>query len=161
MIEFKKEYITQIWKNVKKKLTASNITFSDGDTFQDKYDNGELKGEKGDKGTNGTNGKDGAKGADGTSITSVTQTTTSSADGGINEVTVSLSNGTSSKFQFKNGSKGSAGTNGTNGTNGKDGKGIRSTEITYSSSASGTSAPSSWGETIPTPTLKASRIIIS
>lgn len=71
-----------------------------------------LKGDKGDS----------IKGADGVSISSVKQTTTSSADGGSNVVTVTLSNGTTSTFTVKNGSKGSDGINGTNGTNGKDGK---------------------------------------
>ena len=81
----------------------------------------------------GTQGPQGPQGEDGVSITSVEQTTTSSADGGSNVVTVTLSDGTKSTFTVKNGSKGSqgdkgdkgdtgaTGANGTNGTNGKDG----------------------------------------
>ncbi len=49
------------------------------------------------------------KGAAGVSVVSVEQTTTSTADGGENVVTVTLSNGEKSTFKFKNGSKGSTG----------------------------------------------------
>ena len=41
---------------------ASQITFSDGQTFQAKLDNGTLKGEKGDKGDKGDKGEQGLKG---------------------------------------------------------------------------------------------------
>lgn len=47
---------------IKQEYTANDIKFADGDTFQDKYNSGELKGEtgpKGDTGASGTNGKDG------------------------------------------------------------------------------------------------------
>lgn len=77
-------------------------------------------------GKNGTNGKDGSNGTDGVSISSVTQTTTSSADGGANIITVTLSDGTKSTFTVKNGSKGSSGKDGQNGSDGKDGNGIKS-----------------------------------
>ena len=92
-----------------------------------------LQGEKGDKGDKGDTGATGPQGPQGVGVTSVVQTTTSSADGGSNVVTVTLSDGKTSTFSVKNGSKGSqgekgdkgdkgdtgaAGTNGTNGTNG-------------------------------------------
>lgn len=57
----------------------------------------------------------GEPGEDGVSVTSVKQTTTSSADGGSNVITVTLSNGTTSTFTVKNGSKGSTGTKGDTG----------------------------------------------
>ena len=41
-------------------LTAGDIAFSDGDTFQEKYDSGELKGDKGDKGDPGATGPQGS-----------------------------------------------------------------------------------------------------
>ncbi len=63
-------------------------------------------------------GEKGDPGNDGVGISSVAQTTTSSADGGSNVVTVTLTDGTKSTFTVKNGSKGSAGTNGTNGKDG-------------------------------------------
>lgn len=59
---------------------------------------------------NGTNGSDGV------SVSSVAQTTTSSADGGENVITVTLSNGTKSTFKVKNGSKGSDGKTPVKGT---------------------------------------------
>ncbi len=64
---------------------------------------------------------DGAPGEDGVSITSVKQTTTSSADGGVNVVTVTLSDGQSATFTVKNGSTGSAGKDGVNGADGAPG----------------------------------------
>lgn len=86
-----------------------------------------LKGEKGDPGPAGKDGatgpagKDGEQGSDGVSIASVVQTTTSTEDGGINVVSVTLSDGKVFRFNVRNGSKGSNGTNGTNGKNGRDG----------------------------------------
>lgn len=79
------------------------VTFSDGKTVTIK------NGSKGSSGSNGSNG------ADGVSISSVKQTTTSTADGGSNVVTVTLSNGTTSTFTVKNGSKGSTGATGAAG----------------------------------------------
>lgn len=51
----------------------------------------------------------GPKGDDGVSVSKVEQTTTSSADGGDNVITVTLSNGQKTTFTVKNGSKGSSG----------------------------------------------------
>lgn len=65
---------------------------------------------------------------DGVSVTKVEQTTTSTADGGTNVITVTLSNGETFTFNVKNGSKGSAGSagkDGSAGTDGKDGNGIK------------------------------------
>lgn len=67
------KYVDDMFSNI----PAANVKFSDGTTFQQKLDSGELKGdpgkdgapgEKGDpgeKGADGAPGKDGAKGADG------------------------------------------------------------------------------------------------
>lgn len=79
------------------------VTFSDGKTVTIK------NGSKGSAGTNGTNGTNGV------GVSSVKQTTTSTADGGSNVVTVTLSNGTTSTFTVKNGSKGSTGAAGKDG----------------------------------------------
>lgn len=89
------------------------VTFSDGKTLNVK--NG-SKGSKGDKGDS----IKGDPGADGVSVSSVKQTTTSSADGGSNVVTVTLSNGTTSTFTVKNGSKGSTGAAGKTPVKGTD-----------------------------------------
>ena len=50
---------------IKQEYTANDIKFADGDTFQDKYNSGELKGEKGDTGKQGIQGIQGEKGQDG------------------------------------------------------------------------------------------------
>lgn len=54
-----------------------------------------------------------SSGGTGTGIASVTQTTTSTADGGVNIITVTLSDGTTSTFRVRNGSKGSTPVKGT------------------------------------------------
>lgn len=60
-------------------------------------------------------------GKDGVGIQSVVQTTTSAEDGGTNVVTVTKTDGSSSTFTVKNGSKGSDGAPGTDGAPGVDG----------------------------------------
>ena len=57
-------------------------------------------------------------GADGIGIQSVEQTTTSTVDGGINVITVTKTDGTSSTFTVRNGSKGSTGATGAAGKDG-------------------------------------------
>ena len=96
------------------------VTLSNGNTSTFKVKNGSKgskgdTGKTGDKGETGSTGATGAKGADGVSVTSVEQTTTSTADGGENIVTVTLSNGNVSTFKVKNGSKGSKGDTGKTG----------------------------------------------
>lgn len=99
---------------IKEKLnmTADEVKFSDGETFQQKYDSGELRGQPGDNGSDGV---------DGVGIKSVTQTTTSNADGGTNIITVTKTDGSTSTFSVKNGSKGSDGAAGKDGRDGQDG----------------------------------------
>lgn len=55
----------------------------------------------------------GNPGADGVGVQSVVQTTTSTADGGDNIITVTLTNGNTATFTVKNGSKGSDGSSAT------------------------------------------------
>ena len=89
MINFKKEYIVQIWKNIKNKLTASNIKFSDGETFQEKYDKGELKGQPGSNGSIGPTGPSGKDGLDGLGIyRSSASTSTSTTSISISTITI-------------------------------------------------------------------------
>lgn len=57
----------------------------------------------------------------GTSISKIEQTTTSSEDGGINVITVTLTNGTTATFRIQNGSKGSTGPQGPQGNKGDTG----------------------------------------
>ena len=78
------------------------ITYTDGTstTFQ------VTNGAKGEQGEQGTPGAPGAAGADGVSVSSIVQTTTSTTSGGINIITVTLSNGATSTFEIRNGAKG-------------------------------------------------------
>ena len=57
----------------------------------------------------------------GAGIQKIEQTTTSTADGGNNVLTITLTDGTTTTFTVKNGSKGSAGSNGSNGKDGTPG----------------------------------------
>ena len=61
-------------------------------------------------------------GADGIGIRSVEQTVTSTVDGGINVITVTKTDGTSSTFTVRNGSKGSTGATGKTGATGAAGE---------------------------------------
>lgn len=91
-------------------LTAEDIAFIDGDTFQEKYNSGELKGEKGDKGdkgADGVNGKDGKNGTNGTN----------GKDGKDGYTPIKGID----YFDGKDGKDGTNGTNGKDGANGKDG----------------------------------------
>ena len=80
--------------------------------FATKNELNNIKGEKGDKGDPGIQG---------VSVTKIEQTATSTADSGINTITVTLSDGTTSTFDIKNGSKGSTGLKGDTGTKGDKG----------------------------------------
>ena len=70
------------------------------------------------KGPNGDSGSVGLPGEDGVGIASVKQTTTSTADKGNNVVTVTLTDGTTSTFTVRNGSKGGSGSDGKDGADG-------------------------------------------
>ena len=75
----------------------------------------------GDPGEAGADGSPGADGADGVGIQSVVQTTTSAEDGGTNVITVTKTDGSTSTFEVRNGSKGSDGAPGKDGTDGAPG----------------------------------------
>lgn len=66
-------------------------------------------------------GSGGVNGKDGVGISSVEQTTISTDDGGINVVTVTKTDGTTSNFQIRNGSKGNKGDTGEKGDKGEPG----------------------------------------
>ena len=66
----------------------------------------------------GEDGKDGQNGTDGVGVASIEQTTASTLDGGDNIVTVTLTDGQTSTFTVKNGTKGSDGSAGQNGSDG-------------------------------------------
>lgn len=99
------------------------ITLSTGKTIDAGYAVGPA-GAPGKDGQDGAPGKDGATGADGqdgVGIQSVEQTTTSTEDSGINIVTVTKTDGTTSTFTVRNGSKGSEGYTGPQGPKGDPG----------------------------------------
>lgn len=75
-------------------------------TTRDYLNSLDLKGEKGDKG------------ADGISVAKIEQTVVSTADSGENIVRITLSNGLTSDFKVKNGSKGATGSQGPKGDTG-------------------------------------------
>lgn len=102
------------------------ITLSTGTTIDAGYAVGPAgaPGAAGKDGQDGAPGKDGAAGApgkDGIGIQSVEQTTTSTEDGGTNVVTVAKTDGTTSAFTVRNGSKGSEGDAGPQGPKGEKG----------------------------------------
>ena len=70
----------------------------------------------------GPEGKQGVPGTDGVGIQSVEQTTTSTEDGGTNVVTVTKTDGATSTFYVRNGSRGSAGPAGPTGPQGPQGE---------------------------------------
>lgn len=145
-------YVDEQMANIDPDVTADEVTFADGETFQEKYDKGELTGPTGPAGEGGAAGSPGKDGEDGVGIESVIQTTTSSADGGENVITVTKTDGSTSTFKVKNGSKGSDGAagytpvkgvdyfdgqDGAAGADGNDGVGIQSVEQTTTSTADG------------------------
>lgn len=78
-------------------LDAGDIAFSDGQTFQQKYDSGELVGPPGPQGESGTDGADGAQGPAGDAATISVGTVTTGKPGTSAIVTNS---GTSSAAVF-------------------------------------------------------------
>lgn len=83
---------------------VKGIDYSDGAKGErgDKGDTGE-RGEKGDKGDTGENGKNGV------GIKSIKQTTTSTAESGLNVITITMEDGTTSTVTVRNGYKGENG----------------------------------------------------
>lgn len=88
-------------------------------TYIDYHDGQYWEPEGGGSGSG--SGGTGADGADGIGIDSMQQTTVSSDDSGINVWTCTLTDGTTSTFEVKNGSKGSKGDKGDQGAKGETG----------------------------------------
>ena len=112
------------------KETANNAS-DKVDNLESRMNSGEFKGDDGEPGQVGEKGEQGESGV---GIRSVEQTTTSLADGGVNIITITLTDGTAFTFQVKNGSAGSGGEGG--GT-GADGVGIDSIGQTTTSTEDG------------------------
>lgn len=126
--------------NIKQTYTADDIPFADGETFQQKVNNGELKGQDGVSGTDGitphigdngnwfigetdtnkpSQGTNGVNGNDGVGITKSEVNTSG-------ELVITYSNGDSTNLGKI------VGKDGLDGTNGKDGIGITNAEINAS-----------------------------
>lgn len=80
-----------------------------------------LKGDKGDQGETGPRGEQGQKGSDGISVVSIEQTVVSENEETPNIITCTLSDGTESTFEIRNGSKGEKGDEGPQGPQGEQG----------------------------------------
>jgi len=80
-------------------------------------------------------GEDGQQGQQGVGVASIIQVEASQQDGGINKIVATLTDGRSSSFFIKNGTKGSTGAAGQNGQNGQDGQdGVGIDDITVEQS---------------------------
>lgn len=120
-------FTKRTYKDNETVITAANLNAIQDELLRvaNGFDNGDFDGEPGE---------------DGVGIASIQQTTTSTADGGSNIFTVTLTNGTTATFTVRNGSKGSTGATGSPGNpgaNGNDGIGIASIEQTTTSLADG------------------------
>lgn len=102
---------------IKQEYTASDIKFADGDTFQDKYNSGELKGETGATGPQGVQGPKGDTGPQGIQG----ETGPKGATGATGSTGPQGPKGDTGEKGDK-GDTGATGPAGANGTNGKDGK---------------------------------------
>lgn len=126
--------------NIKQTYTADDIPFADGETFQQKFNNGELKGQDGVSGADGitphigdngnwfigetdtnkpSQGTNGVNGNDGVGVTKSEVNTSG-------ELVITYSNGDSTNLGKI---VGKDGLDGTNGIDGKDGIGITNAKI--------------------------------
>lgn len=125
------DYVDKAVSNLDVDVTADEVTFSDGESFQQKYDSGELKGQDGSDGAAGQDGSDG-----------VSPTVSVAAITGGHRITITDAHGTKT-VDVMDGSDGAAGKDGSSGA---DGVGVASVEQTTTSTDDG-------GENIITVTL--------
>lgn len=85
---------------------ANNIESRLNTALRQAKESGEFNGAPGRDGEDGAPGKDGAPGAAGVGIQSIVQTTTSTADNGVNVITVTKTDGTTYTLETRNGSRG-------------------------------------------------------
>ena len=74
-----------------------------------------IKGARGDRGEKGDKGDTGQAGPAGVGINSVSQTASSDADGGVNVITFTMTDGSTYSINVRNGSKGEQGDPGVDG----------------------------------------------
>ena len=113
-------------------IDANSISFADGETYQEKYDRGELKGEQGKQGEQGEQGQQGNPGPSNVlTIGTVTGGTTASA------TITGTSPSQKLNLVLPKGEAGTNGTNGKDGAKGADGTSITSVKQTTTSSIDG------------------------
>ena len=132
------EAVNEVSTNKEKwnKPSASNVYFSDGDTFQEKYNSGELKGAKGDKGDKGDTGAPGSQGEKGKTGDSGATFTPSVSSAGVLSWTNNkgLTNPTAVNIKGAQGAQGIQGVQGAKGDKGDTGvPGANGTSVTVSS----------------------------
>lgn len=119
------------------KPTASDVSFTDGQTFQQKLDNGSLTGPKGSTGAKGDKGDTGATGPAGATPT-IKAGTVTTGNAGTNATVTASTSGTTTTFNFTiprgatgaQGPKGDTGATGATGPQGPAGKDGLTTSIT-------------------------------
>ena len=82
------ENTNEVLEEVDVLTSADCVTFSDGETFQQKLDNGKLKGDTGAKGATGATGQRGSRWTSGTAITGTSTTATIFSNTGIKDALV-------------------------------------------------------------------------
>lgn len=100
-------------------------TFDDGTTAEFTA----PKGIQGEEGPQGGKGEQGGRGDDGVGIVEIRQTKTSNLSSGENEITITLSNGTTTTFTVYNGAKGATGSSSESGLTADDVRGIVAEEL--------------------------------
>ena len=125
------KYADDAAKNAVKDVSAGNVKFEDGETFQQKLEAGELKGDRGEtgpagpQGADGTPGEPGTPGKDGTAgKDGATWRPSVDADSGLLTWTQDSSGEAPASVNIKGpkGDKGEPGANGVDGQPGKDGE---------------------------------------
>lgn len=117
-------YVDEKTKDIDVDVTADEVTFADGETFQQKYDSGELTGPAGKDGQDGAAGQDGSPGADGQpgadGEDGYSPTVSVATITGGHRITITDKNGTKT-VDVMDGSDGAAGQDGETGPAGADG----------------------------------------
>ena len=115
------KYVDDKLKDVDFDVTADEVTFSDGQTFQQKYDSGDLTGPAGPQGPAGKDGQDGNPGAPGSSgADGVSPAVSVAAITGGHRITITDKNGTKT-VDVMDGSDGAPGSPGATGADGQPG----------------------------------------
>lgn len=148
-------YVDEKTKDIDVDVTADEVTFADGETFQQKYDSGELTGPAGKDGQDGAAGQDGSPGADGQpgadGEDGYSPTVSVATITGGHRITITDKDGTKN-VDVMDGSDGAAGQDGETGPAGADGaagkdatiNGVNALTLTTGTGLSGTQSGSTY-----------------